>query len=115
MKYIVYKHEHYRQIPWTQLSIPIAVQAIECNRRITKPRLVKTLYDNYDDDLYKTEEKILLCPLYQIEKDTTEHLYAWSHLDAIAMVNVANTALLKICFLLHVFEPGLDGTVRQLK
>ena len=48
----------HRQIPWTQLSIPIAVQAVEHGRRISKPRLVKTLYDKYDDDLYRAEDRI---------------------------------------------------------
>ena len=79
-----------RQIPWTQLSIPIAVQAIESDRRISKPRLIKTLYEKYDDDLYKTDDNIQYCPLCQVEKNTTEHLYSCSHQDVVAMVNIAN-------------------------
>ena len=47
-----------RNIPWTQLSIPLAVQAIEHERKISKSRIIKTVYDKYDDDLYKKAEKI---------------------------------------------------------
>ena len=118
--YLVHREktsEHYRQIPWTQLSIPIAVQAVEYDRRITKPRLVKTLYGKYDDDLYKTEERISLCPLCQVERDTTEHLYSCSHLDAIAMVNVANISQQRIPIPPEIYEcDGISAaTATQLK
>jgi len=84
------KSQEQRQILWTQLSIPIAVQAIESDRRISKPRIVKTLYDKYDDDLYRTDDGTQYCPLCQVGKNTTEHLYSCSHQDVVAMVNIAN-------------------------
>jgi hypothetical protein len=82
----------HRNIPWTQLSIPLAVQALEYNRFISKTRIVKTVYDLYDDDLHKTEDNLQYCPLCRVEKDTTEHLFSCCNEDAIAMVNCANIA-----------------------
>ena len=75
-----------RKIPWTQLSIPLAVQALESNRAISKARTAKIVFDLYDDDLHKTEEYLQHCPLCKSEKDTTEHLYACCDQNAAALV-----------------------------
>ena len=79
-----------RKIKWTQLSIPLAVRAIETDRRISKPRVVKTVLDKYDDDLYKSDKYVLKCPLCQDEKDTSEHLYSCRCEAASAVVTMAN-------------------------
>ena len=79
-----------RKIKWTQLSIPLAVRAIETDRRISKPRVVKTVLDKYDDDLYKSDKYVLKCPLCQDEKDTAEHLYSCRCEAASAVVTMAN-------------------------
>ena len=98
-KYLMNREEaslKQREIKWTQLSIPLAVRAIETDRRISKPRIVKTVFDKYDDDLYKAEKYILKCPLCQDEKDTSEHLYACRCEAASAVVTIANLEQQKI-------------------
>jgi hypothetical protein len=60
-----------RKIPWTQLSIPLAVKTLESSIAISKTRTAKNVFDLYDNDLHKTEEYLQYCPLCQVEKDTT--------------------------------------------
>jgi ribonuclease HI len=78
-----------RKILWTQLSIPLAVQALEHNRAISKTRTAKTVFDLYDDDLHKAEEYLQYCPLCQSEQDTTEHLFVCCDHNAVALVAYA--------------------------
>ncbi len=55
-------------VEYRQLSIPLAVQAIEHEHKISKPRIIKTVYDKYDDDLYKKAEKSKTAPFAEKKK-----------------------------------------------
>ena len=80
---------HQRKILWTQLSLPLAVQALEYNRHISKTRVAKTVFDLYDDDLHKTDDYVQYCPLCETGKDTTEHLFSCCDRSASSMVERA--------------------------
>jgi hypothetical protein len=75
-----------RKILWTQLSLPLAVQALEYNRHISKTRVAKTVFDLYDDDLHKTDDYVQYCPLCGTEKDTAEHLFSCCDRPATSIV-----------------------------
>ena len=79
-----------RQILWTQLSIPLSVQAIEHERKVSKVWIIKTIYEKYYNDLYQKADQIQNCPLCRLKKDTAKHLYYCCHAEAVAMVQVAN-------------------------
>jgi hypothetical protein len=71
---------------------------------ISKPRTVKTVYDKYDDDLYKTEKYIQKCPLCQEEMNTSEHLYACRCEAASAIVIVADLEQKRISIPQELYE-----------
>jgi ribonuclease HI len=78
-----------RNIRWTQLSLPLSVQALEYNRYISKTRVAKTIFDLYDDDLHKTGNYVQLCSLCRTCADTTEHLYSCCDPTANSIVQFA--------------------------
>ena len=81
----------HRGLIWTDLTVALSAKILKkCRPCPSKVTIMKIIYDKYDDDRYKKDEKRKFCPLCCIdgEEDLTDHLFRCSSIEAQRVVNL---------------------------
>ena len=67
-----------RGLDWVDFTLALSIEVMnKCGKPTSKATKMKVLYDKYDDDRYKLEDKKRYCPLCEVNgsDDLTDHLF----------------------------------------